>query len=187
MGTFVALLRGINTGKAGRGRKGVPMAELRGLAEGLGYGDVSTYIQSGNLIFRGAGSAAAHAAALEEAIEGTFGFEVPVVVKGAALIRGLEEQCPFLEAAASRPQHVLFGFARGKTPTAAMAEAAAAAGRDGEQVTAGGGQVIWADYPGGIGRSRLTPAALDRAFGAPVTLRNVKTLRALAERLDGLR
>ena len=43
---MVALLRGINVG--GRGK--LPMADLRAIAEGLGYGDVATYIQSGNLV-----------------------------------------------------------------------------------------------------------------------------------------
>ena len=45
--TYAALLRGINVG----GAKKVPMAELRTLMEGLGYGDVRTYLQSGNAVF----------------------------------------------------------------------------------------------------------------------------------------
>ena len=51
MGTFVALLRSINVG----GRNRVAMGELRQLATSLGFQDVSTYLQSGNLIFSGSG------------------------------------------------------------------------------------------------------------------------------------
>jgi uncharacterized protein (DUF1697 family) len=43
----VALLRGVNVG----GNNRVPMADLRALAEGLGWSDASTYINSGNLVF----------------------------------------------------------------------------------------------------------------------------------------
>ncbi len=49
MSTFIALLRGINVG----GHNKVPMADLRALCEGdLGWRDVESYIQSGNLVFR---------------------------------------------------------------------------------------------------------------------------------------
>ena len=47
MPTHVALLRGINLG----GRNRVAMADLRALVSGLGHADVSTYIQSGNVLF----------------------------------------------------------------------------------------------------------------------------------------
>jgi hypothetical protein len=42
------------------------------------------------------------------------------------------------------------------------------------------GDVLLADYFSCVARSKLTPAVLDRAFGSPVTLRNMKTLRAIA-------
>ena len=51
MEQYVAFLRGINTGATGRGRKSVPMAELRELAESLDLRDPGTHIQSGNLWF----------------------------------------------------------------------------------------------------------------------------------------
>jgi uncharacterized protein (DUF1697 family) len=52
MPTYVALLRGVNVGKAKR----VPMAELRQLLGGLGYTNVSTLLNSGNAVFRTAGA-----------------------------------------------------------------------------------------------------------------------------------
>lgn len=65
MPTFVALLRGINVGKARR----IPMAALRVLLGELGYTNVATLLNSGNAVFSAAkGTAAQHAAAISEAI-----------------------------------------------------------------------------------------------------------------------
>ena len=61
MGRMVALLRAVNVG----GRK-LPMAELRALCAGLGWSDVATYIQSGNLVFTAPGKPDAIEAALED-------------------------------------------------------------------------------------------------------------------------
>jgi uncharacterized protein (DUF1697 family) len=56
--TFIALLRGINVGKANR----IPMADLRALLEGLGHTDVTTLLNSGNAVFRATkGTSAKHA------------------------------------------------------------------------------------------------------------------------------
>lgn len=48
MTVFVALLRAVNVGGTGP----LPMAELKAICEGLGFSDVKTYIQSGNVLFR---------------------------------------------------------------------------------------------------------------------------------------
>ena len=71
---MVAPLRGINVG----GNKQVDMARLRDLMTGLGYTEVSTYLQSGNAVFSCPARAAAGAAGqLEAAIEAEFGLQVP--------------------------------------------------------------------------------------------------------------
>src|SRR6202012_3482122 len=77
MATHVALLRGINVG----GRNKVPMAELREVVAALGHTGVSTYIQSGNVLFSTKDTDNAKlAAALETAIEDRFGLWSSVVV-----------------------------------------------------------------------------------------------------------
>ncbi len=55
MPKFVALLRGINVGKAKR----VSMENLRALLAGLGFTDVSTLLNSGNAVFQATGGASA--------------------------------------------------------------------------------------------------------------------------------
>lgn len=90
MPAFVALLRGVNVGKAKR----VPMAELRALLNALGYTGIATLLNSGNAVFRAGGttSSAGHAAAIAGAIATRLKVDVPVIVKSekelAAIVAG---------------------------------------------------------------------------------------------------
>lgn len=80
MPIFVALLRGVNVGKAKR----VPMADFRALLGELGYTDVATLLNSGNAVFRAStGTPAKHAAEIASAIAARLAVEVPVIVKSA--------------------------------------------------------------------------------------------------------
>lgn len=80
MHTYVALLRGVNVGKANR----VPMATLREVLCDLGYEGVKTLMNSGNAVFRAAsGTGAWHGTAISRALAGLMSVEVPVVVKSA--------------------------------------------------------------------------------------------------------
>ena len=80
MPTYVALLRGVNVGKAKR----VPMADLRDVLAGLTCTDVTTLLNSGNAVFKSAArSPAGCAAMIARALADRFGFDVPVVVKSS--------------------------------------------------------------------------------------------------------
>jgi len=80
MKRYIALLRGINVGKAKR----VPMADLRALMEGLGFAGVRTLLNSGNAVFDArSGSAASHARTLRAAILDEIGVDCEVIVKTA--------------------------------------------------------------------------------------------------------
>lgn len=99
MPSFVALLRGVNVGKAKR----VPMAELRTLLTGLGYTDVATLLNSGNAVFGAAsGSPETHGAAIAAAILSELGFEAPVVVKSATELAAIISENPLAKGA---PDH----------------------------------------------------------------------------------
>ena len=69
MPTHIALLRAINVGGTGK----LPMTELRALCEELGFANVRTYIQSGNVVFESRLSQARAKAALEAALEARMG------------------------------------------------------------------------------------------------------------------
>jgi uncharacterized protein (DUF1697 family) len=92
MGTarYVALLRGINVG----GRNKVPMARLREAVEGAGHADVTTYIQSGNVLFRSSAPRKEIESDLEHALEAQFGFPIVVVVRTHAQLRAVVADAP---------------------------------------------------------------------------------------------
>jgi uncharacterized protein (DUF1697 family) len=91
MARFVALLRGINVG----GRNKVPMAELRDVFGALGYGGVSTYIQSGNVLFSATGSSTAELeSTIERGLEERFGFPLVVVVRSERQVRAVVADAP---------------------------------------------------------------------------------------------
>ena len=91
MPTFVALLRGINVGKANR----VRMAEFRTMLEGMGYTDVATLLNSGNAVFQATkGTPAKHAANIATALASELKVEVPVVVKSAKELTAIVAENP---------------------------------------------------------------------------------------------
>ncbi len=91
MPAFVALLRGVNVGKAKR----VPMAEFRSVLSGQGYTGVETVLNSGNAVFRAAaGTPARHAARIAAALSGQLGVDVPVVVKSAKELAAIVAENP---------------------------------------------------------------------------------------------
>ncbi|HYJ53109.1 MAG TPA: DUF1697 domain-containing protein [Allosphingosinicella sp.] len=174
MGRMVALLRAVNVG----GRK-LPMADLRALCEGLGWSDVATYIQSGNVVFAASGKPPAIEAALEKAINAKSGMDVPVIVRTAAEWAKLAAGNPFPDEPPNRVMLLL-----SKAPAANSAEAAIEArGRNGERVRRAG-DALWFHYPEGAGTSKITPALVDRAVGSPATARNFNTVRKLEEMLQ---
>jgi uncharacterized protein (DUF1697 family) len=175
MTTFVALLRAVNVG----GRK-VEMARLRKACEGAGFEDVRTYIASGNLVLSSSGSASAAAKRLESAIAKEFGIEVPVVVRSAKQWQAyLEVPEAFAALAEEKPNWLLVGLST-KPPKKDAAKVLAARAAGGEAVGLHG-DALWIAFAAGVGRSRLTPAAIDKAMGSPTTARNWNTMRRLAE------
>jgi len=174
---FVALLRGINVG----GHKRVPMVELRGLATSLGWQQVATFIQSGNLVFVSSGSTAALEGALEAEIVRHFGFSVEVIVRNARAWRGYASRTPFREAQVARPNRLLLALSK-RPPNPDAAARLQPFAKAGEQIQLAG-DALWIDFAAGIGTSKLTPAVLDRAVGSTVTARNWTTVQKLAELL----
>lgn len=174
---MVALLRAVNVG----GRK-LPMADLRALCAGLGWEDVATYIQSGNVVFAAKGAPKALEARLEKAIAAQFGLAVPVVVRTAAQWALYPAGNPFPQAAKDEPNRLMLLLS--KEPPAEGAEAAiqarAVAGERVKRV----GDALWFHYPDGAGTSKLTPSLIDRAVGSPATARNHNTVLRLREMLE---
>ena len=79
MNKKIAILRGINVG----GKRKILMADLKALCQKLGWINVVTYIQSGNLIFDSEKQNSQLENTLEKAISSRYGFDVPVIIRNA--------------------------------------------------------------------------------------------------------
>lgn len=117
MPTFVALLRGVNVGKARR----VPMEAFRGVLSGLGHSGVKTLLNSGNAVFNASGtSAPAHAGAIARAIQDHLGIDVPVVVRSARHFAAIVDENPFA-ATAQDHSRLLVAFCQTDDELSALA------------------------------------------------------------------
>jgi uncharacterized protein (DUF1697 family) len=144
MGRMVALLRAVNVG----GRK-LPMAELRTLCTELGWTDVATYIQSGNVVFTAPGKPEAIEAMLEKAIEKKFGMDVPVIVRSKAQWADYPDLNPFPAVAGDEPNRLMLLLSK-RPPAKDAAATIQARGQAGEQVKQAG-DALWFYYPEGAG------------------------------------
>lgn len=90
---YIALLRGINVG----GHKKILMADLKAIFMSLGFSKVTTYIQSGNVVFYTTKNDSDLADIIHQAIEKKYGWHVPVLVKSADEIASILQHCPFSE------------------------------------------------------------------------------------------
>jgi uncharacterized protein (DUF1697 family) len=176
MPTWIALLRAVNLGA----RNKVSMPRLRDELTTDGFGDVRTYVQSGNIVARAPQrSAAAVAKRIATLIEREFDLSVPVVVRTPGEIDAVIEANPFPAAARERPKQLHVSFLAGD-PDADGASALHddEATRDACRVV---GRQLYIDYATGVHGSRLTPAYFERRLGVEGTARNWRTVLALAE------
>lgn len=172
----VALLRGVNLGSHGK----VAMAELRRLLEGLGFGDVRTLLNSGNVVFDGGRkSGAALEALLEAECPKQLGLRTDFFVRTAKEWQVLLAANPFPDEAKDDPGHLLL-LACKSAPAANDVKALRAAIKGRERVAAKGTQ-LYAVYPDGVGRSKLTTALIEKTLSTRVTARNWNTVLKLGE------
>ena len=169
---YVALLRGINVGRA----KPVAMAELRAEVEAVGFGDVRTVLRSGNVVFSGKYEEPdRHARAIETAIEQRFGMHVGVVIRTAEELAAVIAANPIREAAGDGSNlHVMFlheplssGERERIEPRQFEPDVVRLADRE---------VYVW--YRNGMSGSK-TAVQLDRGIRTLVTDRNWNTVRKL--------
>lgn len=171
----VALLRGINLG----GKNALPKATLVELFTEAGGEDVSTYIASGNVLFRASPAVTkALPAKVTAAVRERFGFEVPVLLRTAKELRALLGANPFL-AAGVEPKLLHVAFLATK-PTAKQVARLDLARLAPDVVTVVGREAFL-HTPNGLGRSKLSNDLLDRRLGTTCTVRTWGTVAKLAD------
>ncbi len=185
MATHVALLRGINLG----GKNKVAMADLRAVVAGLGHADVSTYIQSGNVLFTAdpGGDCDVLASAMTAAIAARLGVAAPVVVVSREELARVHAANPFSgEPDPKRVHAVLLSAPPGdelaRRLDAALAQSAAKGARDVFSVI---DRTLYLHTPEGYGTSDLSAAVLrivsSPKAGVTGTARNWATMTKLLE------
>jgi uncharacterized protein (DUF1697 family) len=170
MTVYVALLGGINVG----GRT-LQMAALRATAVACGFEDVSTFIQSGNVLFRSRLGAARVTATLHDAILAESGIDTRVATRTAAELRTVVATNPLVDRSDDPTKLSVTFLFDGATPTlAALAPEAYAP----DEVCVVGREA-YLHTPNGMGKSRLVPAVMKK-LGLAGTTRNWRSTQKLA-------
>ena len=182
MPTHVALLRGINVG----GRALVAMSDLRGVFEALGFASVRTLLQSGNVVFDSTGRRAT-AATLEQLLEAETakrrGVPADCFVRTAAEWEQIVEGNPFGAEAKRDPGRLVVTFLKAEPRADAVKALQAGAAEKGPEAIRAAGRHLYATYPAGIGRSKLTNAVIEKVLGTRATARNWNTVLKVAAAL----
>lgn len=171
---YIALLRAINVG----GSKVVAMAQLVRMAEELGMKEVTSLLQSGNLMLVTEGTTpAALERRLEQAAQQRLGLSITFIVRKDTEVRSIIADNPFPDIAKADPSHLVVVFLK-EAPPLARVKALQASITGPEQIRAEGRQ-LYVTYPAGIGRSRLTNAVIEGTLGTSGTARNWNTIHKL--------
>jgi uncharacterized protein (DUF1697 family) len=177
--THVALLRGINVG----GKNKLAMKELAAIFTEAGCSHVSTYIQSGNVLFHAPAAVVKKIPRLvQEEIAARFGLRVPVVVRSAQQLAEAIKANPFLKAGVEEKALHVYFLADLPGAVAVSGLDAAWSAPDEFLVV---GQEICLHLPNGMARTKLTNAYFDSKLKTVSTARNWATMLKLLEMMQG--
>ena len=168
--TYVAFLRGVNLGPSNK----IAMPALRTMAEDLGYTDVATYINSGNLIINSPNKAATVEREISDAIKKTFGRPIDVTVRTSAQLKKILAENPYPDG---NPSQVTVAFLT-RPPAEDAKDKVAAVAADYEPFTFAG-QEVYVNYTQGLGRSKLAEK-FSAIIGVSSTVRNIRTVEKVS-------
>lgn len=179
MTVVAALLRAVNVG----GRSVLPMAPLVALCGELGLGHTKHLLQSGNLVFVAKGPLARLGPRIEEAILERFGFRPLVLLRTLPELRAIVGDSPLAGRELPPEKRVVLFLAGEPTEAARLAFERT---RPGPEEGEFRGRELHLFFPNGQGKSKLTPAWLERTLGLPGTARNWNTVTKLLALAEGL-
>ena len=155
------------------------MADLRSFMEELGFADVRTLLQTGNVVFSGAAQSASKLErALEAASAARLDLSVAYVVRTPKELTAAIADNPFKKEAAAHPAHLAITFLKNAPMPDAVARLQAAI--KGSEIVHAIGKQLYIVYPNGIGESRLTIKIIEDRLGTQGTARNWNTTLKLA-------
>ena len=179
MTAFVSLFRGINVG----GHQAIRMDDLKDLYEALGFKDVATYIQSGNVVFTGDDADLARLRRhIEDGFEKKFGFHVEVIVRTSAELREIIDKNPFQSQQSKESKWVVVMFLAARPDDTAQEDLLKTYVGPEEIFIIGKEMYIY--YPNGIGRSKLSNSFIEKKLKALGTARNWNTILQLQKMMQ---
>ena len=172
---YVSILRGINVS----GQKIIKMADLKSLYENLGFGNVVTYIQSGNVIFETDNKTTADIkSTIEKAIERKYKFTVPAIIRTNKELKKVIDQCPFGDIDFNKDgTKVLVTFLATKPEKNKVNKIKRFVVAPEDLVVSG--KEIYLYCPNGYGKSKLSNTFLENKLDIEATTRNIKSVLKL--------
>jgi uncharacterized protein (DUF1697 family) len=171
------MVRGINVS----GQKKIRMDELKAVYESLGFDNVRTYIQSGNVVFdsdldeKGAGEK------IRKKIVEAFGFPVPVTLRSTAAIKQVIRNNPFLADGIDDIKILHVTFLSQAPSLSTLDQIDPATGGDDQFRFSDSHEEIYIRCPNGYGRTKLTNTFFEKQLGVSATTRNWNTVNKLYE------
>ncbi len=173
MTIFISMLRGINVS----GQKKIKMEELKKLYESIGFKNIQTYIQSGNVVFDSSDSDTLELSSIiSQKIKDHFGFDVTVIIRTKEEINKVIDNTPFVNKDINKLGVV---FLSG-TPTLSPTEEINKHKDDSEEFFISGKE-IYLYLPNGFGRTKLSNNFFERKLKLSATSRNWRTVIKLVE------
>lgn len=177
MTTYISILRGINVS----GQKKILMADLKALYEKLKFHHVTTYIQSGNVVFKSDKKAANEELAkkIEQAIAKKYKFDVPVIVRSAAELKTIIAENPFVKRKKIDPEKIHVTFLSTNPQPAYLSAINPIQFPPDEYIIIG--KEIFLHCPVSYGETKLSNKFFETKLKVTATTRNWKTVNTLAE------
>jgi uncharacterized protein (DUF1697 family) len=175
MAVQIALLRAINVG----GRSKVAMSDLRDVFGKMGFADIQTILQTGNIIFRSEKlSGEKLSARIEQQLVSDLGLQTDMLVRSAEEWVKIVAANPFPDIARDKPNFLVLMPLKTR-PAAEVVESLRSAIKGPEMIETDGSQ-LYISYPAGIGRSKLTNSLIEARLQTRGTGRNWNTVLKIA-------
>jgi uncharacterized protein (DUF1697 family) len=175
MHTYISLLRGINVS----GQKLIKMAELKALYESLRFANVTTYIQSGNVVFQSrSDDPLSIGTSIEKAIEKALGFSVTVILRRPAELRRIINKSP-LPGGGEKDQARLYVTFLKERPKASLVKAITAVPARTADTYEIAGSEVYIHCPNGFGKTLFSNNFFEKHLQTVATTRNWRTVQTL--------
>jgi uncharacterized protein (DUF1697 family) len=180
MAVYIALLRGVNVGQ-----NLLKMDRLRSICAELGFRNVLTYVQSGNIVFEAEDCLSDCVRVLEQKLSGQTRLPVTVIVRTPGELGAVIRRNPFLKEEEVDRSRLYVTFLAGSAARDGLSKLnAIKAGADQFRLS---GKEVYLYCPGGYGESKLSNSAVEKTLSVRATTRNWNTVNRLYEMARELR